>query len=216
VNANAAAAATPSRARIAGELAAVLASAALHFTTTTWLHWYGVDVAVLGLGWLLYVAHRARTPGVLASWGLRRANLAPCARDAALAFVLGIAAIAAIGLARGTFVLDLALVPLLLLYPLWGWIQQLLVLGIVVGDLEQLGCPRGVLVATAGVGFAAVHLPDWPLGAATLVLGVVCCALFLRHRNLWPLGVLHGWLGALFYRCVLARDPWRELLAAWS
>jgi uncharacterized protein len=208
--------AVPSRARIRGELLAVLASAALHFVATTWLHLYGVDVVVLGTGWLAYVVHRARTPGVLARWGLTRANLGPCARAAAVALATGAAAIAAIGLARGTFVLDLALVPLLLAYPLWGWIQQLLVLGIVVRGLEDLGCARAALVPIGAVGFAAVHVPDWPLCAATLTLGVVCCALFLRYRNLWPLGVLHGWLGALFYRCVLARDPWSELLAAWG
>ncbi len=210
-----AAAATPSRARIHRELLAVLASAALHFVATTWLRLYGVDVAVLGAGWLAYVVHRARTPGVLARWGLTRVDLLPCARAAAIALLAGAAATAAIGLARGTFVLDFALLPLLLAYPLWGWIQQLLVLGIVVGNLERVGCRRGLLVAIAGVGFAAVHVPDWPLCGATLALGITCCVLFLRYRNLWPLGVLHGWLGACFYRWVLARDPWAELLAAW-
>ena len=71
-------------------------------------------------------------------------------------------------------------------------------------------------MSVAGLGFAAVHVPDWPLCGATLVLGVVCCILFLRHRCLWPLGVLHGWLGAVFYRWVLARDPWAEFLSAFG
>jgi ABC-type cobalamin transport system permease subunit len=95
---------------------------------------------------------------------------------------------------------------------LWGWIQQLLVLGIFVGNLEAIGVRRPALIALAGIGFAAVHLPDWPLCGATLLLGLGCSALFLRHRNLWPLGVLHGWLGACFYRWVLARDPWADVL----
>jgi len=34
--------------------------------------------------------------------------------------------------------------------------------------------------------------------------------LYFRYRNLWPLGVLHGWLGAFFYLWVLGRDMWVE------
>lgn len=202
-----------SRTRMRCEVLAVFASAGLHFVTTLWQHWRAVDQVVLGVGWIVYVVWRARVPGVLARWGLQRAGLAPCARDASVVLVCGAAAIAAIGVARGTFVVDAHLWPLLLVYPLWGWVQQLLVLGIFVGNLEAFGVPRGVLVVLAGLGFAAVHLPDWPLCGATLLLGLVCSALFLRHRNLWPLGVLHGWLGACFYREVLARDPWADVLA---
>jgi hypothetical protein len=203
----------PSRRRMAWELLAVLASALLHLLTTLWANWTAVDQIVLGGGWLGYVLHRARTPGVLAGWGLHRPGLGACARQSAVVLLAGIAAIAAIGVARGTFRIDANLLPLLLVYPLWGWIQQLLVLGIAVANLERLGVGRSILGAVGGLGFAAVHLPDWPLCAATLLLGVACCMLFLRHRNLWPLGVLHGWLGACFYRWVLARDPWAELLA---
>lgn len=204
----------PKRTRITWELLAVLASALLHLVTTLVAEWRAVDQIVLGTGWVTYVAVRARVSGVLAGWGLRRQGLRPATRAAAIACVVGAAATAGIGFARGTFVVDANLLPLLVLYPLWGWIQQLLTLGIVVGNLERLGVARPWLVAIAGLGFAAVHLPDWPLCGATLLLGLVCCALFLRFRNLWPLGVLHGWLGACFYRWVLARDPWAELLAA--
>jgi uncharacterized protein len=202
-----------SRTRMRWEVLAVFASAALHFVTTVWNRWLAVDQSVLGVGWLGYVAWRARVPGTLAHWGLQRAGFAACAMHAALALAIGVLATAAIGLARGTFVLDAHLLPLLLAYPLWGLVQQLLVLGIFVGNLEAFGVRRPWLVALASLGFAAVHVPDWPLCGATLVLGAVCCTLFLRHRNLWPLGVLHGWLGACFYRWVLARDPWLDVLA---
>jgi hypothetical protein len=36
--------------------------------------------------------------------------------------------------------------------------------------------------------------------------------IFLRWRNVWPLGICHGWLGVLFYFWVLGRDPWLEIL----
>jgi hypothetical protein len=198
------------------EIAAVLLSAGLHLVSTLLLGWHGVDVVLLGGGWLGYLVWRARTPGALADLGLRREGLRPCLRDVGAVLAVGIGVIAAIGAGRGTLVFDAHVLPLLLLYPLWGIVQQLLVLGIVVGNAQALGAPHWLLVAIAAPGFAAVHVPDWPLCAATFALGVVCCVLFLRWRNLWPLGVLHGWLGAVFYRWVLDRDPWAELLAAFG
>lgn len=119
-----------------------------------------------------------------------------------------------IGAARGTLVLDAHLLPLLVLYPLWGLVQQVLVLGLLVHNALALGAPRPAAVALAAAGFAAVHAPDWTLCAATALLGLINAVLFFRYRNVWPLALLHGWLGALFYRWVLARDVWAELLRA--
>ncbi|HEX5051953.1 MAG TPA: CPBP family glutamic-type intramembrane protease, partial [Planctomycetota bacterium] len=150
------------------------------------------------------------------AWGMQRRGLRACTKAASAFGVVGVAACAVLGLVRGTFVIDVHLLPLLGVYPLWGWAQQLLVLGIAVGNLERFGLGRAWLVAVAALGFAAVHAPDWPLCGATLLLGLACSHLFLRHRCLWPLGVLHGWLGAVFYRWVLARDPWAELLSAFG
>ncbi len=33
----------------------------------------------------------------------------------------------------------------------------------------------------------------------------------LRIRNVYVLGILHGWLGALFYYTVVDRDPFIEV-----
>jgi uncharacterized protein len=79
-------------------------------------------------------------------------------------------------------------------------------------NLDLLGMPRSLVLALTALGFAAVHIPDWALCTATGMLGLVIAFLFFRHRNLWPLGIAHGVLGALFYRWVLGRDVWLELL----
>ena len=63
------------------------------------------------------------------------------------------------------------------------------------------------LVACA---FGLIHLPDLALVAATCMLELALIPLYQRHRNLWPLGVVHGWLGAFFYLWVLDRDLWAE------
>ncbi|MBL8896253.1 MAG: hypothetical protein JNM84_01435 [Planctomycetes bacterium] len=80
----------------------------------------------------------------------------------------------------------------LLLYPLWGLIQQVLVL-------------VGALV------FGAVHLPALLLTVGTTLLALLYVPQFLRDRNVGPLGVAHGWIGTFFYLWVLERDPWLEL-----
>jgi hypothetical protein len=56
-----------------------------------------------------------------------------------------------------------------------------------------------------------VHLPDFRLATATFVLGLALTPIYLKWRNLWPLGIYHGLLGVLFYFWVLERDPWIEV-----
>jgi membrane protease YdiL (CAAX protease family) len=105
------------------------------------------------------------------------------------------------------------MLPLLILYPVWGLFQQLLVQGIVVRPLA-LGVTPVVSPATAialsAALFGAVHLPDTTLAAATAVMGLVFTPFYLRWNNLWPLGLFHGWLGVTFYFWCLGRDPWAE------
>jgi hypothetical protein len=45
-------------------------------------------------------------------------------------------------------------------------------------------------------------LPNLVLTAATLVWGVVACALFRRYQNIWALGLAQGLLGLCFAICV--------------
>ena len=48
---------------------------------------------------------------------------------------------------------------------------------------------------------------------ATAALEMAVIPLYWRFCNLWPLGVLHGWLGALFYLWVLNTDMWELTFA---
>jgi membrane protease YdiL (CAAX protease family) len=114
----------------------------------------------------------------------------------------------------GTLRLHAHLVPLLLLYPLWGLVQQFLVQALVAANLVRVRGALGsrtAVVSVCAVLFGVVHLPDLALAVATFVLGVAFTVIYLRHRNLWPLGLYHGWLGAIAYFWVLARDPWQEV-----
>ena len=194
------------------EIAFVLCAAALHYLLTWVVGVHGLDIAPIGLGCLAYAIHRGRDPQARADWGIRRAGLRACSRDAAWLVAVGVAFCALWGRAHGTFVIDWHLVLPLTFYPLWGLAQQFLVLGLLAHNLDALGVPRPLVIAVTALGFTGVHIPNWPLCAATAVLGLVIAVLFFAHRCLWPLGIAHGLLGAVYYRWVLGRDVWLELL----
>lgn len=164
-------------------------------------------------GWGGYLAYRAHTePGYLGRAGFTRRRLAPAFRDASVGAAAALAAMAGVGWAQGTLRLHRDLLPLMLLYPAWGLVQQGLVQHLVAGNLQRArgwaGHPAFVVPTSAAL-FGSVHLPNLRLTAATTALGLVYTPLYLRHGNLWPLGLYHGWLGALFYFWVLDRNPWR-------
>jgi hypothetical protein len=171
-------------------------------------------IAGASLFWAGFVLVRAlQDRGVFRRWGFRRDNLPEASRFPAALFAVVAIAFALYAAWRGSVRLPAHLPILLLLYPLWGWVQQLLVLGIVVRSLESVAGLRQrpvALVFVTAVVFGIIHAPDPRLVAATFLLELLIVPMYLRWRNLWPLGVLHGWLGALFYLWVLDRDLWAE------
>jgi len=87
-------------------------------------------------------------------------------------------------------------------YVLWTIYQQFLLQDYFMERLLRLFENESVAVAVAGILFAAAHLPNLVLTAATLVWGIVSCVLFRRYRNLWALGLAQGLLGLCFAICV--------------
>jgi membrane protease YdiL (CAAX protease family) len=87
-------------------------------------------------------------------------------------------------------------------YVLWTIYQQFLLQDYFMDRLLRLLSSQSAAVTVAGTLFAAAHLPNLPLTAATLVWGIVSCALFRRYRNLWALGLAQGLLGLCFAVCV--------------
>jgi hypothetical protein len=87
-------------------------------------------------------------------------------------------------------------------YVLWTIYQQFLLQDFFMDRLLRLLSNETAAVTLAGTLFAAAHLPNLVLTAATLVWGIVSCALFRRYRNLWMLGLAQGLLGLCFAICV--------------
>jgi uncharacterized protein len=194
-------------------LGGVLVTIALHFVLQA-----GGPNPVFMTGaclfWAAFVVLRARQdPGVFRDWGFRADNLLRASLVPAGLFVVIATAFAVHAHLQGHFRFPLHALPLFLLYPVWGLVQQFLALGIVVSNLERVAWlsrrPLLVVLLAAAL-FGAVHADDLRLAAGTFALELVLVPLYLRSRNLWPLGVLHGWVGGLFYLWVLNRDLWAE------
>jgi hypothetical protein len=166
------------------------------------------------LFWATFIVVRVcQDRAVLRRWGFRIDNL-PRASVLPAAIMISIAAgFAWYAHVHGTLRFPPHAFLLLAAYPVWGVIQQFLALAIVVSNLELVPAfrRRRLLVVLIGaVLFGLVHGPAPLLVGGTVLLELACIPLYLNYRNLWPLGVLHGWLGALFYLWVLERDMWVE------
>lgn len=87
-------------------------------------------------------------------------------------------------------------------YVLWTLYQQFLLNDYFMPRLTRLLASENAAVSLTAVLFAAAHLPNPWLSAATLVWGGISCALFRRYRNLYALGLVQGLLGLCFGVCV--------------
>ena len=197
--------------RAAAEVGAVVLTGVGHLAASR-AGLSGAYIPVVVAGWGGYVGYRAATePGTLADLGFTGQNLGRAVRDVGLVAGGAALAMAAYGASRGSLRVDAGLVPLLVLYPAWGLTQQMLVQGFVTRHLDAAGLPALAVVPVSAAAFGSVHVPNWPLTAATTALGGAFAPLYLRDGNLWPLGVAHGALGALFYVWVLDQDPLADL-----
>jgi hypothetical protein len=179
------------------------------------LQWKLPFIIVTIAGWLLYVVYRTRhTPGILRYWGFRSDNFSGVLRRILPFASVAVAAFFIVGYRQGTLNLNWHILPILLIYPLWGIVQQLLVIGLVAGNLQHLRKQKlrsSLIIGITALLFGFVHYPDVWLMFGTFVLALVYGFIYLKERNVFVLGLIHGWLGALFYYTVVNRDPFLEV-----
>jgi len=73
-----------------------------------------------------------------------------------------------------------------------GLVQQVLLQSVFLVGALQIFRNRYAAAGMASVIFALIHAPNLPVMALTLVFGFLCCLLFLRHRNVFTLGITHA------------------------
>jgi hypothetical protein len=197
------------------EILAVILTGVLKYILMDWLELRIFYISSACLFWLLYILKRYHQDRqILQEWGFRKEGFQ---KTFIYCFPLALFALIAIigsGVAFSSEFLQWGLLPVLVLYPLWGVIQQYLMIGLIAGNLRSissLSLKEKQVALLVSVLFAFAHSPDWLLMTFTFVMELFFIAAYFRWRNLWTLGLLHGWLGGVFLYFVMQRDLWKEL-----
>ncbi|MEM9921801.1 MAG: CPBP family intramembrane glutamic endopeptidase [Bacteroidota bacterium] len=197
------------------EILAVVLTGLGKFVFMDYLNWRLLYIATACLFWMGYVGFRFwQNKATLNYWGLTTAGFGKTFLELLPFAILCILLFWLCGRQVGTNVLSWHILPILLLYPIWGIIQQFIIVGLLARNLQDLKRYRwpfsAIVLSTASV-FGIVHYPFWLLIAGTFLLGIVYTILYLKGRNLLVLGLYHAWVGAFFFYTLLARDPWMEV-----
>lgn len=197
------------------EIIAVLATAAGKFIFMDFLQWKLVFIIISTLGWACYVYIRnKKEPGILAHWGFRLDNVNKVLRMVLPFGILAVITFFVTGYFLGTINLNWHIIPILIFYPIWGVIQQFLVIGLMAGNLQDIQnqkLSKPAIITLTALLFGLVHYPYYWLMIGTFVLALFYGFIYLKERNVYVMGLFHGWLGGLFFYTVVNRDPFAEV-----
>ncbi|MFK7972483.1 MAG: CPBP family glutamic-type intramembrane protease [Bacteroidia bacterium] len=198
------------------EISAVALTAIGKLVFMTWLPMRTVFIPVMILFWLGYIWYRARqNGGILHYWGFRKDNFAKVFKMLLPLAIVSVTAFIGVGIWQESMILSWHILPILAFYPIWGTIQQFLVVGLVAANLQNMEntqVSNPLIIILTSTLFGLVHYPHWLLVIGTFFLALVYVWVYLKEKNLFVLGLYHGWLGAFFFFFVLQRDAWLEFL----
>lgn len=164
--------------------------------------------------WTLYVSYRIqKDKQLLHYWGLNTHHFKSTFLELLPLFLFSIIVFFILGSVFQTNILSWHILPVLLLYPIWGIVQQFLTLSLFGKNMRDLGSHKMPIIAAillTSILFAIIHFPFPLLIVGTFFLALVYTTLYFKGRNLIVLGIYHGWLAAFFFYVVLARDPLME------
>jgi len=171
-------------------------------------------VATASALWIAYIAYQAKVnPEIFKQWGFRTDNFYQVLKIVIPFAIIAIVSMLVIGIMQDTINVTWHILPIFITYPIWGTIQQFLLIALLAGNMSELDTPKlgkpAIIMITAFM-FAVVHYPLWWLIAATFNLALFYGYVYLKERNLYVLGLFHGLLGALFYYTVMDSDPFLD------
>lgn len=192
------------------ELAALALTGIGKFVFMDWLDLKFLYISVTIVFWIGYIFLRYKeNKAILQYWGLNTlhfkktfSQLFPVALLIVISFII-------IGEYIETNILSWHIIPILILYPLWGVIQQFIMIGIFASnlrDMQSVQLPQYIIVILIALIFAGIHYPFLFLIIGTFFLALAYTALFFKNRNLIVMGIYHGWLGAFFYYTIMGQD----------
>lgn len=197
------------------EIIAVLVTGIGKFIFMDALNWKLPFILIAILGWSVYIGYRQhKVKGILKYWGFRTDNFKTVTLQVLPFGLVSIISFFVIGYLQGTINLTWNIIPILIIYPIWGTIQQFLMIALVAGnfqDLENISIKKAIIIVLTAILFSTVHYPNYWLILGTFVLALFYTYIYLKARNIYVLGLFHGWLGGLFFYTVVNRDPFLEI-----
>ncbi|MEL6811845.1 MAG: CPBP family intramembrane glutamic endopeptidase [Bacteroidota bacterium] len=197
------------------EITAVVLTALGKFIFMDWLDLRFPYVASAVLAWGIYILYRTRNhKGISRHWGFRKDTFKQTMRFLLPFGVFSVATFFVVGFYQDSINLTWHILPILLSYPIWGTIQQFLIIALVAGNLQGLTTvklKKFYIVLITAILFSIVHFPSLWLMLGTFLLALFYGFVYLRVKNLYALGLFHGWLGALFYYTVVGSDPFADV-----
>lgn len=174
-----------------------------------------VYIVVICLFWLTYIYLKfKRNPESIRQWGIQKQNFK---KSFLLLLPFAIVCISGIGIygyLSRSYIINWHIIPIFMLYPLWGLIQQFIVVGLISGNLHAISNPRFSdfqIILLTSLLFSLVHYPSGFLMLFTFIMQWIFTYTFLRWKNIWPLGLYHGWIATVLLYYMLERDLWVEL-----
>jgi len=202
------------------EISAVVLTALGKFIFMDFLQWRIGFVIVATLSWVAYIFYRYRRQEEITKyWGFRLDNFNSVTRKILPFGILAVLIFVSIGFIRGTIHISWHIIPILILYPIWGIIQQFLLIALTAGNLQDLkgrNMNKWFAILFSALLFALLHYPFLWLIGGTFILALFYGYTYLREKNIYVLGLFHGWLGGIFYYTVLNRDPFLEMFCKLS
>jgi hypothetical protein len=196
-------------------MSAVMLTAVGKFVFMDYENWRFAFVVAAIVSWSIYIGYRYKDdPGILKYWGFRMDNFASVARKILPVGALSIIVFFAIGFYQNTINITWHIIPILILYPVWGMIQQFLLIALIVGNLSDLKgkhMNKWAIILFSAILFSSVHYPFVWLIIGTFFLALFYGFIYLSKKNIYALGLFHGWLGGIFYYTVVGRDPFLEM-----
>ena len=197
------------------EIIAIGLTAVLKFLLMDWLQLRGVYVAGISLFWIGYVIYRVKTtPHILHIWGFKTSGFRQSFFVLLPITLLSMVICIFYAAILNTLSFSWHVIPVFFLYPIWGVIQQFVMLGIILQTLDTLfntTIHRYVLVALVAALFSLIHSPSPFLMISTFCLEILLVTVYSKWKNLWAIGIAHGWIGTFLLFYVLERDLWLEL-----
>ncbi len=198
-------------------LLAVCITAVLKFIFMDWLNWNVFYITGIVMFWVVYILYRIKSnKETLIQWGFKKEYfkqsmlyLAP------LIIITGVVTVL-FNKSNEGLSFSWNIIPVLLLYPFWGLIQQFMMLGIIsqnLASITQGKINRYLIIFLVSALFSLVHYPSFFLMVFTFFLEVVFITVYLKWKNLWAIGIAHGWIASFVLYFVLERNLWSELFS---